>query len=190
LEIGGVRYGTASATMVTSPDAFVLTAGHACVSPGAEVRFRASDDTWNSLGVVQAVKNGATYFDAGVISTKPGLVDPKPLGLDDPLVSYKFDDLPQLRNRRCEVFLGFSRRWLSGTITKVVFDGTDNHLIEFTPDQNEAPGTNGDSGSALIVFDAGLEQLAGIFVRLPAGQNVMQFLHPTPALNALGVPIP
>lgn len=189
LEINGEVRATASAVILRGDRALVLTAGHACTDHvGRGVQFFA-ENHWHNLGVVWKAKDEDGY-DAAVIDTSADLVGRAPVGFLDPLESFPFLDLSTLSGRHCESLLAHSGRTLTGTVTNVSFDGSDVHSIAVTPGVDQPPGTNGDSGAPLIVFDGGRPLLAGIFVKLKFGQRVMQFLHPTPALNGMEVPIP
>lgn len=190
LRIAGVEDATASAILTGANRTWVLTAGHACANfLSKAVQYQEKNGTWHDLGDVFKVKFDSVY-DAGAIAVSATAeVSNIPVGFAAPLSSFPFVDLDELPNRACQCPLGGTNFEMSGTITLVHFGGTDSHAIEVTPVPGEPSGTNGDSGSPLIVNVDGQLLLAGIFTELK-GTRVMQFLHPTPALNAMELPIP
>jgi S1-C subfamily serine protease len=188
LKIGANELATASGVIIDGDDAYVLTAGHACEGAvGKPVTFE-DGNTWRNLGIVHRFQCDSGY-DAGVIKVSDkNLVEWNPPNETARLRSSRFVELAALRGKSCRTYLGRGKRWVSGTITSVAFNETDIHDIEFTP--AGLSGTNGDSGSPLVVGDNQDIQLAGVFVRKRNGKSVMHFLHATPALNLLGIPIP
>lgn len=190
LRIGEVEWATASAIILDHGRAWVVTAGHACSAYLGRRAEYWEDGHWKALGRVVNALDDETY-DCGAIEVDAAVaVTRVPIGGTQPLKSLPYIDLDRIKNKSFESFLGASNRALTGSVTEVVFNDSDVHRVNATPEANQAPGNNGDSGSPLIVEHNGSKVLAGIFVKLPPGERVMKFFHPTPALNLMELPIP
>lgn len=190
LRIAEVEWATASAIILDHGRAWVVTAGHACLPYLNRRAEYWEGGQWRALGRVVKAMHDDDY-DTGAIEVDTAVpVTRVPIGGTQPLKSFPFLELKSIRDKSFESFLGGSNRPLSGSVTEVVFNDTDVHRVEATPEASQAPGNNGDSGAPLIVEHQGNKVLAGIFVKLPPGQRVMKFFHPTPALNLMELPIP
>jgi hypothetical protein len=185
LRLGGVEIASAGGVMLDGDHAHVLTAGHACAGRiGQPVEFF-EDDEWHDLGHVEKYLYQGTY-DAGVIVSRRSLCDRRPRGMAEELASYSYAQLNELVNLECRVVLGQTNFKAVGRITRADADFS----LQFTLGHDQPASTTGDSGSPLIVKKDGERLLAGILIERADGSRVIRFIHPTPALNAMKVPIP